>query len=159
MEGYTPLIRIAGRGLSKYLVVDIFAFAFSTNQVTVCFSRLNKSFHTFSIEEQALIACSTAPNSLANLLRMRMVIDEPISPFGKEAFFRLHKCPIVIKSKKICKIEGTPPYVIIHDPLEDVFSLRLSHYKRVLGDPIQVNIISNTIKRPSESSLGKSETE
>jgi hypothetical protein len=50
--------------LQKYLIIDVFGFAFPTEKVLAAFGRLSKNFKKFSLDELELIKTLTVPGAL-----------------------------------------------------------------------------------------------
>ena len=60
--------------LQKYLIIDVFGFAFPTEKVLAAFDRLSKNFKRFSLDELELIKTLTVPGTL-NQFDITCIVD------------------------------------------------------------------------------------
>jgi hypothetical protein len=62
--------------LQKYLIIDVFGFAFPTEKVLATFGRLSKNFKRFSLDELELIKNLTVPGALTQF-DITSIVDSP----------------------------------------------------------------------------------
>ena len=62
--------------LQKYLIIDVFGFAFPTEKVLTAFGRLSKNFKRFSLDELELIKKLTVPGAL-NQFDITCIVESP----------------------------------------------------------------------------------
>ena len=101
IQEYKPLIIVGSRVMSKYVVLEMFAYAFFSRKLIACFNRLNNNFHSFSSKEQELIQKIAMHDELARLLQFRMPLGANDRLYNKSLvsqFFKCYKCPIELKT-------------------------------------------------------------